>query len=96
MNDGRKKLYDNTEISGLYDNTIESNSSIDSDSEMSDVLGLLEYEKRILEIGPKTNMQNTYDCDIEVKSDDYDSGSYIDETIRYDKEYIIDKNYGFE
>ena len=81
MNDGRKKLYDDTEISGSYDNTIKSNSSIDSDSEMSDILGLSEYEKRILGIGPKTDIWNTYDCNIEVKLNDYDSGSYIDETI---------------
>ena len=96
MNDGRKKLFDNTEISGSYNNTIESNSSIDSDSEMLDVLGLSEYKKRILVIRPKTDMWNTYDCDIEVKSDDYDSGSDIDETIRYDKEYITDEDYGFK
>ena len=82
MNDGRKKLYDDTKILELYNNTIESNSSIDSDSEMSDVLGLSEYEKRILGIGTKTDLQNTYDCDIEVKLDDYDSGGYINETIK--------------
>ena len=87
MNDGRKKLYDDTKISGSYNNTIESNSSIDSDSEISDVLGLSEYEKRILGIGPKTDLQNTYDCDIEVN---------IDKTIRYNKEYITEEDYGFE
>ena len=53
-------------------------------------------EKRILGIGPKTDMWNTYDCDSEVKSDNYDSGSYINETIRYDKEYITDEDYRFE
>ena len=63
---------------------------------MLDVLGLSEYEKRILGIGTKTDLWIIYDCDIEVKSDDYDSGSYIDETIRYDKEYITDEDYGFE
>ena len=85
MNDGRKKLYDDTKISGSYNNTIESNSSIDSDSEISDVLGLSEYEKRILGIGPKTDIWNTYDCE-----SDNESGSYINE------EYIIDEDYGFE
>ena len=85
MNDRRKKLHGDTKISGSYDNTIESNSSIDSDSKMSDVLGLSEYEKRILGIGPKTDIWNTYDCE----SDD-ELGSYINE------EYITDEDYGFE
>ena len=83
------KFQDDDESIESFSNTVDSNSSNDL-SESSNDVSLSKYEKRILGIGEKKNMQNTYDNDIEIKSDDSDS-SYSNE-----KEYITDKDYGFE
>ena len=56
----------------------EDNESVDSSDEASELYGLSEYDL------------DMYDNDIEVKSDDSDSG-YL-----YNKEYITDEDYGFE
>ena len=47
---------------------------------------MFKYEKRILGLREKKNIWNTYDNNIEVKSDDSDSG-YSDE-----KEYMTDED----
>ena len=83
--DERMKFQDDDESIESFGNTVDSNSSNDT-SESSNDVGLFKYKKRILGLGEKKDMWNTYDNNIEVKSDDSDSG-YSDE-----KEYTTDED----
>ena len=81
-----KKVVDDDDKSiESFGNTVDSNSSNDP-SELFNDVSLSRYEKRILSLGEKKNKWNRYDNNIEVRSDDSDSG-YSDE-----KEYTTDED----
>ena len=81
----RMKFQDDDESIESFSNTDDSNSSNDP-SESSNDIGLSKYKKRILDLGEKKDMWNTYDNSIEVKSDDSDS------SYSYEKEYTTDED----